>query len=57
MFSIRNLMTYSIVVGLSGGLEAAHARYEAQMIAEMQALEQALVDVRTLHGLLPICSN
>lgn len=55
--SIRYLVTYSVVIGLSAGMESARARYQTKLQSEKEALEAALAEVRILHGLLPICAN
>lgn len=55
--SVRFLSTYAIVAILSFGLEAARERYYDALLAEKEALESALTQVKTLSGLLPICAS
>ena len=53
--SARFLVTYGIVSVLGFGLEASRQRSYHRLLAEKSALEEALVQARTLSGLLPIC--
>jgi hypothetical protein len=76
--SIRFLITYSILIVLSFGLESARHRYYEKLLHEKRLLEIALADrkllekeqgklieelrealekIKTLRGLLPICSH
>lgn len=57
VFSIRYLVTYFIVIGLSAGMEGARSRYHAKLQREKASLEAALEQVHRLHGLLPICAS
>ena len=52
----RFLITYSIVCLLSFSLELSRHRYYRQLMREKKMLEDALNELETLQGLLPICS-
>ena len=54
--SLRFLITYSIVSILSFGLESSRNRYYQDLLNEKKMLEGALIEVKKLKGLLPICS-
>jgi len=53
---LRFLLTYSIVALLSFGLEFSRNWYYQELMREKKMLEDALTEVSTLQGLLPICS-
>jgi hypothetical protein len=53
---LRFLITYSIVSLLSFGLEFSRSWYYQELMSEKKMLEEALSEVKTLQGLLPICS-
>lgn len=55
--SIRILLTYSIVAILSYALEASRDHYYRALHCEKQLSEKALREVKTLSGLLPVCSH
>lgn len=57
VYSIRYLATYSVVLAAAYGLESARKRFSDQLNAEKEELKKALNEVKTLHGLLPICAN
>ncbi len=54
--STRFLMTYCIVVIVSFALESSRAYYYTGLLNEKKALEEALGQVKTLRGLLPLCA-
>lgn len=54
--AMRFLITYILVAILSYGLESSRHRFYARLSAEKSALEDALAQVKTLRGLLPICT-
>ncbi len=54
---IRFLITYTLVAIFSYGIEASRSQYYNQLLTEKAALEAALQEVKTLHGLLPICAS
>ncbi|MEM7350628.1 MAG: hypothetical protein AAF657_07465 [Acidobacteriota bacterium] len=53
--ALRYLICYAVVGLLSYGMESSRDRSYTQLLAEKVALEDALSQVQTLHGLLPIC--
>ena len=53
---LRFLITYSIVSLLSFGLEFSRSWYYQELMSEKRMLEDALSEVKTLQGSLPICS-
>jgi hypothetical protein len=55
--ALRFLLTYSIVSAIAYGLESSRALFGAGLIKEKQRLEEALQQIKTLRGLLPICSS
>ena len=55
--ALRFLISYTLVAILSYGLEASRERFYSQLLAEKIALEEALSQVKTLRGLLPICGG
>jgi hypothetical protein len=54
--ALRFIITYSIISALSFGLEFFRNWYYEELVREKQRLEKALDEVKTLQGLLPICS-
>ena len=55
--ALRFLLSYVIVGYFSYALESARNRFYAQLLDEKAVLEGALLQVRTLRGLLPICTE
>jgi len=55
--AIRFMITYTLVTIFSYNIEASRSQYYKQLLAEKAALEAALHEVKTLHGLLPICAS
>lgn len=62
--SLRFLVSLLLVTLLAYGLEASREKYahlltkeRATLLKEKQNLEQALKEIKTLSGLIPICSN
>jgi len=55
--SFRFLLTYGIVAVISRGLESSRAHYYRELLAEKNSLEQAVQQIKTLRGMLPICSS
>lgn len=53
---LRFIVTYSTISVLSFGLEFFRSWYYEALVREKQRLEKALDEVKTLQGLLPICS-
>lgn len=53
----RFLIIYMIVVIFADALESSRSRYYARLLEEKTSLEDALSQVRTLRGLLPICAQ
>jgi hypothetical protein len=56
-WGIRFLVTYLIVAVLAFGLERSRARLFKDLESEKLQLEIALSKVKTLSGMLPICSS
>lgn len=56
-FQIRYLVTLFIVAAVSYWFEYFRVEYRLGMEAERAQLQDALAQVRTLRGLLPICSS
>jgi hypothetical protein len=54
---LRFLVTYAIVAILAYGLESSRRRWYEELQQEKEALRQALVQVKTLRRLLPICAS
>lgn len=54
--STRFLMTYCIVVIVSFALESSRGYYYNALLNEKRSLEEALGQVKTLRGLLPLCA-
>ena len=54
--SMRFLFAYSVVLVLSFSLEASQRKYHKRLIEEKEHIEDALANVKTLRGMLPICS-
>jgi hypothetical protein len=57
LIGLRFLITYTLVCILSYGLESSRSHYYNRLLFEKRALEAALQQVKTLHGLLPICAS
>lgn len=55
--SIRFVITYIVVAILAFGLEYSRHRYFYELNEEKKNLERALLEVKTLRELLPICSH
>lgn len=55
--SIHFIVVYSLVCLLTYGLEASRSHYYTQLQEEKATLEAALLQVKTLQGLLPICAS
>jgi hypothetical protein len=55
--AIRFIITYTLVCIFSYAIEALRSQYYSQLQREKAALEVALQQVKTLHGLLPICAS
>ncbi len=53
----RFLITYALVFIFSYGLESSRRRLHSRLVAEKASLEEALAEVKTLRGLLPICTR
>ncbi len=53
----RFVVTYSLVSGLTWGLESTRNRYYSELNDEKESLQRALNQVKTLQGLLPICAS
>ncbi len=54
---IRFLLSYSIVAAIAYGQESSRQQAYAQLLAEKNNLEKALQQIKTLRGLIPICSS
>ena len=54
---LRFLIIYVIIAIISYGLESSRHRYYSELLEEKVSLEEALARVKTLRGLLPICSR
>ena len=54
---LRFLVSYTLVALFSYGLEASRERLYSQLLEEKVALEDALAQIKTLRGLLPICGG
>lgn len=54
---MRFFITYLLVCILAYGLESSRDHFYKQLQTEKAALEQALQQVQTLQGLLPICAS
>ena len=54
--STRFLLTYGIVVIVSFALESSRGYYYNALLNEKKSLEEALSQVKTLRGLLPLCA-
>ena len=55
--AMRFLVTYVLVASFSYGLESSRRRFYLRLATEKAALEDALAQVKTLRGLLPICTG
>lgn len=55
--ALRFLLTYSIVSAIAYGLESSRSHYSEVLLMEKNTLEEALQQIKTLRGLLPICSS
>jgi len=55
--SCRFLLTYGIVAVIARGLESSRAHYYSELLEEKTSLEKAMQQIKTLRGLLPICSS
>ena len=55
--ALRFLMTYTIVAAIAYGLESSRTHYYQELLEEKNALEVAIQQIKTLRGLLPICSS
>jgi hypothetical protein len=55
--SIRFALTYFIVAVISLALELSRDHYYRELLSEKKALEQAMLRVKTLSGLLPVCAH
>lgn len=55
--SIRFFLTYFIVAIISCAFEVSREYYYSELLNEKRALEIAIQKVRTLSGLLPLCSH
>lgn len=55
--AVRFMVTYTLVAIFSYNIEASRSQYYEQLLAEKASLEAALHEVKTLHGLLPICAS
>ncbi|MEM7350627.1 MAG: hypothetical protein AAF657_07460 [Acidobacteriota bacterium] len=53
---IRFLIAYGIVAILAYGIEASRRRHYEALLTEKQSLEEAMQQLQTLRGLLPICT-
>jgi len=53
---IRFLVTYSMVSILAFGLEYSRSLYYQKLMLEKKSLENALNEIKTLKGIIPICS-
>ena len=54
---IRFVITYTLVCIVGYGLESSRTYYYNQLLTEKLALERTLQQVKTLHGMLPICPS
>lgn len=54
---VRFWVTYTLVCILSYGLESSRSHYYNRLLIEKNALEAALQQIKTLHGLFPICAS
>ncbi len=53
----RFLVSYTLVAFFSYGLESSRERLDSQLSAEKHALQDVLAQVKTLRGLLPMCTG
>jgi hypothetical protein len=54
--SVRFFLTYGIVAVISFALESSRGHYYSELLNEKRSLEEVLGQVKTLRGLLPLCS-
>ncbi len=55
--SARFLVNYTVIAGVAYGLEEARYYFAKRLFEEKKELEDRLNQIRTLHGLLPICAH
>lgn len=55
--SVRFFITYLIVTVISYALESSRSYYYRALLHEKESLEVALLNVKTLKGLLPLCAH